>query len=43
MEARVTPDLLDHSWGMTASSWPPTDMRGAGKKRKKVKKFQDLD
>ena len=31
MEARETPDLLDPSLGMTASSWPPMDMREAGK------------
>ena len=36
MEARVTPDLLDHSSGMTASLWPPMDMRGVGKKRKRL-------
>ena len=34
MEARVTPDLLEVSSGMTASLWLPTATREAGKNRK---------
>ena len=39
MEARETPDLLDLSSEMTASSWPPMDMREAGNNKTESQKI----